>query len=62
MGGIIWIWASNLKLNLILNKKINQQAKIATKTHQIWELKLFFKTSHAATYLNCAILLSLHEL
>lgn len=35
---------------------MNQQAKITTNHHEIWELKLFFKISHAATYLNYAIL------
>lgn len=40
---------------------MSQQAKITTNHRQIWELKLFFKISHAATYLNLAILLSSHE-
>lgn len=33
MRKFIWIWASNLELNLALNKQANKQAKITTNRH-----------------------------
>lgn len=64
MSGIFWIWASNLELNLILNKQTSKQKTSPTTTGQrhLGVKTKFSKISNISSYLIYAIFKSLHEL